>query len=427
MADERVEVKGRGWMAKIAHLAALIWIQIGLTLILFWVVSATAGFVVKQIRRSRDRVPAPRQAYQDTPWAADYFRNLYKVRMRWYPYAYWQGTPMSSRYLNIDPQGNRVTWEKPPQPAAAQRPALKVFMMGGSTMWGTGVRDDYTVASLMAKRLAANSDYRVEVTNFAQIGYVTTQELLRLYELLRQGRRPDLVIFYDGVNDCFTAYQNGIAGLTQSEFFRADEFSVLGSSWGRKKLYRAALHSALMNTGLADLVKLIAGKDNPNTAPHQVKPLKIIDYMAPPIDFEGTDAVERDVVDIYLFNVQMARMLGDRFGFRPLFYWQPTLYNKNLRSPFERELMNDSTPTRQEFYDGTYRRVAAVAAANGIRDISGILRNRAVTDFIDPWHLNETANGIIANKMAADAAPVLAELARQKESAAQHSAAPAAR
>ena len=134
--------------------------------------------------------------------------------------------------------------------------------------------------------------------------------------MLRQGQRPDLVIFYDGINDCFTAYQNGIAGLTQSEFFRAEEFSILGSSWGRKKLYRTAAHAALMSTGMADLVKMLEGKDNPNLAPHQIKP--IIPYMAAPQDFEGPDAVERGVVDIYLFNVQFVRMLAQRYKFRSL-------------------------------------------------------------------------------------------------------------
>ena len=254
MAEEQKH--SRGFVAKIAHLIVVIWIQVGLTLVLFGIVSMASGAIVKRLRRAQDRVPDPIEAYQGKSWAAEYFSSLKRVRMRWYPYVYWKGTPMTSRYLNIDPNGNRVTWNQPRQ-AGDGRPALRIFMMGGSTTWGTGVRDDHTLPSLLAQRFAHNPAFDVEVTNLAQIGYVTTQELGLLYQLLRQGQRPDLVIFNDGINDCFTAYQNGIAGLTRSEFFRAQEFSVLSSSWGREKLYRTALRAALMSTGMADLVKWI--------------------------------------------------------------------------------------------------------------------------------------------------------------------------
>jgi len=418
MAEEQKQ--NRGFAAKLAHLIALIWIQIGLTLVLFGIVSMAAGAVVKRMRHAQDRVPDPIEAYQGKPWAAEYFKRLYQVRMRWYPYVYWKGTPMTSRYLNIDPNGNRVTWNQPHQ-AGDGRPPLRIFMMGGSTTWGTGVRDDHTLPSLLAHRFAHDSGYDVEVTNLAQIGYVTTQELLLLYQLLRQGQRPDLVMFYDGINDCFTAYQNGIAGLTQSEFFRAEEFSVLGSSWGRKKLYRTAAQAALMSTGMADLVKMLEGKDNPNLAPHQIKP--IIPYMAAPQDFEGPDAVERGVVDIYLFNVQFVRMLAQRYKFRSLFYWQPTVFSKNSLVPFERRLLIGD-PMRQEFFTGAYKQMAAVAGANGIIDISGILNGRHQLDFIDPYHINESANEIVADRMVADAGPLLAELARDKRAAASSRPAP---
>ncbi|HKD67354.1 MAG TPA: hypothetical protein VKB84_10975 [Candidatus Binataceae bacterium] len=424
MKEQKTGMGWRGLVAKVAHFIAVLWIQIGLALILFGLVSMAAGAVVKHIRRGRDVIPAPDEAYRDQPWVAQYFQSLSRVHMRWYPYAYWKATPMSSPYLNIDAEGNRVTWRKPDRAGAGQRATIRLFMVGGSTLWGTGVRDDHTLASLLAKRFSANPAYDVEITNLGQIGYVSTQELLQLYQLIRRGQRPDVVVFYDGVNDAFTAYQNGIGGLTQSEFFRAQEFSILSSSWGRKQLYRTAFRSALMSTGAADLVKLLAGKDNPNMVRHDIKPNTILSYLAPAQDFEGIDAVERDTVDMYLFNVQMERMLGEHFKFRPLFYWQPTVFSKNELAPFERRLL-PGDPTRAEFFRGTYQRLAAVAAPNGIIDISGILNNHPQLDFIDPYHLNESANEIVANRMAADLTPILDQIARDK-SAPRQSQPPAA-
>ena len=162
MAEEQIQ--NRGFAAKLAHLIAVIWIQIGLTLVLFGIVSMAAGAVVKRMRHAQDQVPDPIEAYQGKPWAAEYFKSLYQVRMRWYPYVYWKGTPMTSRYLNIDPNGNRVTWNQPHQ-AGDGRPPLRIFMMGGSTTWGTGVRDDHTLPSLLAHRFAHDPGYDVEITN----------------------------------------------------------------------------------------------------------------------------------------------------------------------------------------------------------------------------------------------------------------------
>jgi lysophospholipase L1-like esterase len=418
MAEQAAPPRWRRWLTKAVRIAAMAWIQVGLALLLFWLLSATAGAIVKRIRHHHDVIPAPEEAYQGQPWTADYFRSLNRVHMRWYPYAYWKAKPMSSRYLNIDADGNRVTWHPEHESAVPRRPVIRLFMMGGSTLWGTGVRDDHTLASLLARHFAANPNYDLEITNFGQIGYVSTQELLLLYELLRCGQRPDIVLFYDGVNEAFTGYQNGMGGLTQSEFFRAQEFSVLSSSWGRKILYRTALRSALMSTGLADLIKHLSGKDNPNMIPHQVAPFATLSYLAPPQDFEGTDAVEQDVVDIYLFNVRMARMMGQEFKFQPLFYWQPTVFSKNNLAPFERKLL-PGDPMRAKFFHGTYRRLAEAASANGIVDISGILNNRHQLDFIDPYHLNEAANQIVARRMAADLAPMLDRIAREKDAAAK--------
>ena len=48
------------------------------------------------------------------------------------------------------------------------------------------------------------------VRNYGETGWVSTQELIKLMlELKRTGRKPDLVIFYDGANDVYLPYQYG--------------------------------------------------------------------------------------------------------------------------------------------------------------------------------------------------------------------------
>ncbi len=405
------------WLQRLARWAAIVWIQIGITIALFALLSSMSGAVVNAVGRWRQRhEPAETAAYAGTAasWASAYFRAMHNVRMRWYPYVYWKTAPMRSPYLNIDQHCNRVTWNQPPR--GKGRPLLRVFCLGGSTTWGAGARDDYTIPSLLAKHLAGHPDYDVEVDNFGQMGWVTSQELIYLYELLRRGQRPDLVIFYDGVNDTFIGYQNGMAGLTQSEFLRAQEFGIMASSSGRKKLYSTAIRTFLMNTGFADLIKMIEKQDTGDIERKETTPLSMISYLAPPSDFEGTDAVEQDVVDIYLFNRQMVETLGQRFGFRVLFYWQPVIYSKNPLTSLERNFVGSRS--RQEFFTGTYKRVANAAQSGGIKDISGILDNdRGQTYFIDPWHITEAGDDIVARRLAADAAPVLRQAAQARHQA----------
>jgi lysophospholipase L1-like esterase len=400
-------------LRKAVRLAAIIWIQIGLTILLFAMVSIIAGQIVNAVRRARDRRQPPEtQAYPEAAWAPAYFKAMNSVRMRWYPYVYWKTAPMRSPYLNIDAHSNRVTWKPPRPPGAGGHRVLRVFAFGGSTTWGAGARDDYTIPSLLAKQFAGQAGYDIEVSNFGQMGWVTSQEVIYLYELLRRGAQPDLVIFYDGVNDTFLGYQDGIAGLTQSEFLRAQEFGILASSTGRKKLYGTAIRTFLMNTGLADLIKLMMGQDEGNVERKDITPLSTIAYLAPPSDFEGMNAIEQDVVDIYLFNRRFVEVLGQHFKFRSLFYWQPVIYSKNPLTPLERNFVGSRS--RQQFFSGTYRRIAAAAPGAGVYDISGILNSERGDYFIDPWHITEAGNQIVARRMAADAQPLLAQAAQAR-------------
>ncbi len=149
-------------------------------------------------------------------------------------------------------------------------------------MWGYGVRDDSTVASLLSKRLAEKTGYNAEVFNYGQIGYVSTQEVLLLYELLGQGLRPDVVVFYDGINDSFTAYQSGIAGLAQNESFRVREFNLLAAIGPAEMIFTAQrCERTVFPHQCRQLGRLIAGKDPDGEIGDNVEPREILSYLAP--------------------------------------------------------------------------------------------------------------------------------------------------
>jgi hypothetical protein len=109
--------------------------------------------------------------YAAAGWPHDYYREFSESGdVDWHPFVYWRRKAYSGVFINIDERGIRRTWTDPKLPA---RPA-RVFVFGGSTVWGTGARDDYTVPSWLAQALSRDG-HAVKVVNYGESGYVTRQ------------------------------------------------------------------------------------------------------------------------------------------------------------------------------------------------------------------------------------------------------------
>ena len=101
-------------------------------------------------------------------------------------------------------------------------------------------------------------------------------------------------------------------------------------------------------------------------------------------------------------NISIAETMGRGFGFRPLFYWQPVIFDKETQASFERE-----ESARYAWSNGIFQEVYG-----GIRDSTELKRDPAFHDlsrlfaesrhfiFIDYCHTTESANATIAAVMA---------------------------
>src|SRR5262249_17223320 len=150
---------------------------------------------------------------------------------------YWRTLPIDETYVHVDQDGVRATWHAPDAGAP-----FRIWMLGGSLAWGYGARDDFTVESYLAKELSA-AGYHVEITNFAERGYVSEQGMILLHDELIRCPAPDLVISLDGVNDVDAAWWNGTPGVSIHEDNREREFNLTNNHCTscRAELYRAAL------------------------------------------------------------------------------------------------------------------------------------------------------------------------------------------
>ena len=122
------------------------------------------------------------------------FKNIYKSNT-YVPLLAMVNKDYQGNYINIADRA-RKTYTA----AGVGDDATSVYMFGGSTMWGYGQRDLYTIPSQVA-RLAEEDGVPVRVTNYGQVASGIWQELVLLQQLLTEGHVPDVAVFYDGAND----------------------------------------------------------------------------------------------------------------------------------------------------------------------------------------------------------------------------------
>jgi lysophospholipase L1-like esterase len=378
------------------------WLIGGITIALLCVIEGSLAltFFVKDRLAASGQLVVDRRAmadtYTDRSWVNDCFAEFRRsYAAQWRPYVYWRRVPFRGHYINVDSNGFRLTASPKPMPQGSC-PPLKIFMFGGSALWGTGARDAFTVPSILARELQ-RSGVASEVTNFGESGYVSTQEVIALLLQLQEGRAPDVVIFYDGLNDTYSAYQQRVAGLPENEHNRNREFNLshpaklrergemVLQDLARRLSTLRAMKGLLRKTGLWHEPAL-AARSLPagNPAP-------------------GAEALAHDVLATYRGNIELVRALGEHYHFRSLFYWQPTIFQKPHLTDFER-----ARRAEQQTVEQFVERTCAAVRQGGLpesgecsfHDLSLVFADVREPVFIDWCHLGESGNEIVAKKMA---------------------------
>ncbi len=322
----------------------------------------------------------------DTVWMKEYvdeFCSSYKAH--WVSYVYYRRDPFSGKHITIDTNGIRFTPQRDTGNSRKGLRRTRIFLLGGSTMWGTGARDSGTIAAALSRAIASDTSLGpVEITNMGESGYVSTQAIIRLELELRKGNVPDIVILYDGVNDIFSAYQNHAPGLPQNELHRVTEFNLLVDG---RRMRHLGLKDILSRTVTAELTRGIRGAlSSPAPSP------------MPPAGIAG------DIVRMYRGNLQIVEALSKQFGFHYEAYWQPVVFSKNRPSPYEQTQSDTMRYIRPLFLD-VYRLVgqdSTLQAQPGFHNISGIFDTATLPVYIDFCHIAESGNTIIARKIFTD-------------------------
>lgn len=325
---------------------------------------------------ARSRAPV----YADVPYADDMWTEHARAWSRHFePYYHWRRDAFSGTYINVDSNGVRRTVKPEIQPGAT-----KVFMFGGSTLWGTGAPDAETIPSIIQGRLGD----RYDVYNFGETAYVSAQELNYLLYQLARGNIPEVVIFYDGANDAYAgAYSPAIPRDPQN----LREMESRKDAQGGFTKTVAGLYTGSNYKKLVDFF----GWDAAIAARGE----QAWDAKVKPDIPKNSQAV----ADMYEANIKQVNALADAYGFKAYFFWQPYLFSQTRKTtPFEQRVIDRASPVWVESQRAVYE--AARKRFTG-REDEGIFFLGNVFDdvdepiYIDWCHVGPNGNAIVAREI----------------------------
>jgi hypothetical protein len=234
-------------------------------------------------------------AYPDlTPSQRDRLQDEFAMTFRPTVFAQPEERPVSGQFVTVDPAGfrrgrNQRAW--PPDPES-----FNVFVFGGSTAFGYGVRDEDTIASHLQAAFDASTRAR---PIFARGGFYSTQERLLFDQLLTLGLRPDLAIFIDGLNEFSLVGEPPIFTRYMTEAARED--------------LERPLQKVIRELPIVRLLAADAGES------------RFADYVraSQPAGARAARPVADLLVARYRANQRVIASLAEAYGVPTVFVWQP--------------------------------------------------------------------------------------------------------
>ncbi len=299
----------------------------------------------------------------ESPAPQQFWAEQGQTIVRWLPYSYWTVKPFDGEFINVDRQGLRYTPLYADEAAAAS-----IYFFGGSTLWGEGARDAYTIPGQAAK-LLSDAGHPAIVLNYGQTGYVSTQDLILFQAQLALGRVPDIAVFYQGFNDVLSAYRQGRSGIPYEERQRVSDVEA-----GRL-LRRGQPVLRLPEEDISGYDWSLVG---------------------------SADADADAIADRWLANSRLVQTLADGYGVRVLFVWQPALFAKQTLVGAEARILEDPEMNPTDFValyrevDRIVRQRVAADATDNVIVLTDLFRDSERELFYDYVHITEIGNLMVA-------------------------------
>ncbi len=234
------------------------------------------------------------------PEIRDLMAETWGRRVAYDPFAQFREPPFAGKYVNVHEAGFRAGADQGPWPP--DKKEMRVFMFGGSTLFGYGVRDEDTIGSQLQHYLRDRLKRKVSVYNFGQGSYFSTQERAFWEQLLLAGQSPDLAVFVDGLNE-FCQY-NGEPAWSQA---MRDFVNRQSNQWSQPWIAQTAL--ARLAVGIR------------NRLGHS--PEGAAQDAGAAADLHVEPGLLESVCERYLGNKRLIEATAAAYGVPCAFVWQP--------------------------------------------------------------------------------------------------------
>jgi hypothetical protein len=258
-------------------------------------------------------------------------------------------------------------------------------------MWGTGSPDWGTIAARLQAGLAKRRRGTVCVTNFGETGYVSTQSVVMLLMQLKLGNIPNAVVFYDGPNDSYAAYQSGRVDVHEN--FE----QIAAQVEGRRARAPAPRFAWLRNTHSYSIVDGLLDK---LTTSRPKPPVRVLNYETFGIDASTLSDL---VVKNYLSNREIIDVFAKRYGFSAFMFIQPILSVGNKPLTEEEQQMKqtfEQDKALDTLYAAVYRTLEREASKHErLYYLGHIFDGNRASLWIDSSHVHPIGNDLIAQRM----------------------------
>ncbi len=296
-------------------------------------------------------------------------------------FTHYAESAFSGRYVNVDQAGFRCNGAPPIWPPP--KDSLVVFVFGGSTTFGYGVSDSETIPARLQEALARSlgrEGANLQVYNFGQGSFYSSQELILFSTLLRAGHIPDAAVFIDGWNEWdHSDHPLNIGICNPSPWLPSSSLivSLPMVRFGRSMRYRLAL------TGAEEEAASEARQ-------------------------RGAEIGE--VVERWPRAVAQSKAIAEQFGVIPLFVWQPvSVYHYDLKSHIFASALN---PAQREGIRSGYEKMAKVLVPLGqeipILDLADMQLGDNRPLYVDRCHYGPMLSSEIAERIAVHLAAAMA-------------------
>jgi lysophospholipase L1-like esterase len=253
-------------------------------------------------------------------------------------------------------------------PELETNPSYRIFIIGGSTVFGAGLpSDEFTISSKLDEFLN-DDDNTIEVIN-AGISSITSFEELYHIEKNILNYNPDMIIIYDGVNDIF--YKK----INQSEILNEKSETKDYQRYLRSPvvLYRYFI-LPLMNAEIFD-------------SPGNQHKVNNYDPL-----------LTQNLASLWEERMNKFCELSVNNDIRSVVIVQPALYNgKKPLSYYEESIVKENIHGKKTF-DEIIERSKNLENCSLVLDYTAIFENIPDSIYFDQVHTNSLGNNIIAEK-----------------------------